>query len=54
MGPCLASWNILSDKSVSAHLRLWAILYQFVQMVYGNNVIYGEHLLFLWGGEERE
>lgn len=34
-------------------LRPWAMLYWFNQIVYANHVIYGGHLLFLWGSGSR-
>lgn len=43
----LSSWNVLSHKSVFALLELRITLYQYVQIVCINNVIYGEHLLSL-------
>ena len=42
----LSPWNVQLDKSVFACWRPWDILYQ---IIYANNVIYGEHLFFALG-----
>lgn len=39
------------EGSVCAGLMPGAILFQLIQTAYANSVVYGELLLFLWGGQ---
>lgn len=38
----LGHWNILPDTSAFAYLKSWVTQNQFDQIVYANNVIYGD------------